>query len=45
MKEHGYSDEDCAKLFGGNTMRVYKKCEARNRQHDYVPSKLAPYMG
>jgi membrane dipeptidase len=45
MKEHGYSDEDCAKLFGGNTMRVYKQCEALNRQHDYVPSKLAQYMG
>jgi membrane dipeptidase len=45
MKEHGYSDEDCAKLFGGNTMRVYRQCEQRNRQHDYVPSKLASYMG
>ncbi len=45
MKAHGYSDEDCAKLFGGNTMRVYKKCETRNRQHDTTTSKLASYMG
>ena len=45
MKEHGYSDEDCAKLFGGNTMRVYKQCEARNRQYDFVPSPLSPLIG
>lgn len=43
MKANAYSDEDCAKLFGGNSMRVYKHCEAYRYRYDNTPSELNPF--